>query len=115
MARGRVLASGALKFKEDAKYQSFPLHLTQDMAPRVRIIAYYVSLCGEVVADGLDFSVDGVFQTPVEIVTSENRTKPGAAIDVTVETNPDALVGLLAVDQSVLLLKSGNDITKDEV
>lgn len=115
VARGKILKSGSLKFDKDAKYQKFPLELTQDMAPRTRIVTSYVSTCGEVVVDSLDFAVDGVFRTPVELSTSENRTKPGAPIDVTVETKPDALVGLLAIDQSVLLLKSGNDITKNQI
>lgn len=32
-----------------------------------------------------------------------------------VKTEPDSYVGLLGVDQSVLLLKSGNDFAKDAV
>lgn len=32
-----------------------------------------------------------------------------------VKADPNSYVGLLAVDQSVLLLKSGNDITKEMV
>ncbi len=31
-------------------------------------------------------------------------TKPGASLNVTVSTRPNALVGLLGIDQSVLLL-----------
>nr|BAR45594.1 thioester-containing protein 1 [Niponia nodulosa] len=115
VARGKIVASGSFKFDKDAKSHSFPLNLTQDMAPRVRVVAYHVSSCGEVVADSLDFTVDGVFQTPVALHTSENRTKPGAPMEVTVSTLPNATVGLLAIDQSVLLLKTGNDLNRNEI
>lgn len=33
-------------------------------------------------------------------------------VELTVETKPNSYVGILGVDQSVLLLKSGNDITE---
>jgi len=36
-------------------------------------------------------------------------------VTFTVKASPDSYVALLAVDQSVLLLKSGNDITKEMV
>lgn len=42
-------------------------------------------------------------------------TKPGGLVNVSVETKPNAVVGLLGIDQSVLLLKSGNDITQNDV
>nr|BAR45598.1 thioester-containing protein 1 [Epanerchodus sp. RS-2014] len=115
VARGKIITSGSLKFDKDAKSHSFPLNITQDMAPRARVVAYYVSSCGEVVADSLDFTVNGVFQTPVGLHTSENKTKPGAPIEVTVDTLPNSTVGLLAIDQSVLLLKSGNDLNRNEI
>ncbi|GAB6021604.1 CD109 molecule [Chamberlinius hualienensis] len=115
VSRGKIITSGSLKFEKDAKSHSFLLNLTQEMAPRVRVVAYYVSSCGEVVADSLDFTVDGIFLTPVSLHTSENKTKPGAPLEVRVDTLPNATVGLLAIDQSVLLLKSGNDLSKNEI
>ena len=41
--------------------------------------------------------------------------KPAETLDIDIRTEKDSFVGLLAVDQSVLLLKSGNDISRDEV
>ena len=35
------------------------------------------------------------------------QAKPGEKVDIKVTTNPDSYVGLMGVDQSVLLLKSG--------
>lgn len=44
-----------------------------------------------------------------------NETKPGETCSLTVKADPKSYVGLLAVDQSVLLLSGGNDISEDVV
>lgn len=54
-----------------------------------------------------------IFQ--VSVKTDMKDTKPGGLVSVSVETKPNAVVGLLGIDQSVLLLKSGNDITQNDV
>lgn len=41
----------------------------------------------------------------------KDSVQPGENATLRVTADPDSLVGVLAVDQSVLLLKSGNDIT----
>jgi CD109 antigen len=38
------------------------------------------------------------------------QAKPGSDIDISVTTEENSFVGLLGVDQSVMLLKKGNDI-----
>lgn len=45
----------------------------------------------------------------------KDKAQPAQSVSVQVKADPKSFVGLLAVDQSVLLLKSGNDITQDEV
>lgn len=39
------------------------------------------------------------------------ETQPGNNVDITIRTKPNSYVGLLGVDQSVLLLRSGNDLS----
>lgn len=46
---------------------------------------------------------------------SSNETRPGEQLSITVNTKPNSYVGLLGVDQSVLLLKKGNDLEKSAV
>jgi CD109 antigen len=46
---------------------------------------------------------------------SSEQGKPGEQVSITVSTKPNSYVGLLGVDQSVLLLKKGNDIEKSSV
>ena len=94
----------------------FSFMVTHRMAPKARIVIYYVRKDNqEVVADALNFDVSGVFKTDVTVSTNVKETKPGAMVDVRVDTKPNAFVGILGIDQSVLLLKSGNDITQQDV
>lgn len=44
-----------------------------------------------------------------------NQTKPGDIINITVRSEPKSYVGIMGVDQSVLLLRGGNDIEKSAV
>lgn len=37
-------------------------------------------------------------------------TEPGASVELNLEAKPNSYIGLLGVDQSVTLLKTGNDI-----
>lgn len=46
---------------------------------------------------------------------SSEQAKPGEILNITVSTKPNSYIGLLGVDQSVLLLKKGNDIEKSAV
>ena len=44
------------------------LPITSSMAPKAKVIVFYVRPDGEVVADGLSFNVEGVFQNQVRNV-----------------------------------------------
>lgn len=46
---------------------------------------------------------------------SAEQSKPGELINLTVNADANSYVGLLGVDQSVLLLKTGNDIQNSDV
>lgn len=46
---------------------------------------------------------------------SSDQVKPGSNMDISVTTRINSFVGLLGVDQSVLLLKKGNDIEASTV
>lgn len=48
----------------------------------------------------------------MEVQVAPDSVEPGKTVDVTVKAKPNSYVGVLGVDQSVLLLKSGNDLTQ---
>ncbi|XP_013387199.1 CD109 antigen-like [Lingula anatina] len=112
LGRGEIEASGRVTLSSD---NTFDVVLTPNMGPQADMVAYYVRQDGEIVNDGITFMVDGAIQNAVTLKVSKNETEPGTNVDVEVTADPDSTVCLLAVDQSVLLLRSGNDVTKDNV
>lgn len=48
-------------------------------------------------------------------ITASDQAKPGDAVTLNIKTDPESYVGLLAVDQSVLLLQAGNDFNEQEI
>ncbi|CAG2164131.1 unnamed protein product, partial [Oppiella nova] len=115
MGRGDIVLARSVDVPNSNSFD-FSLMATHKMAPKARVVCYYVRPDNqEVVADALNFDVEGVFKTQVTVDTNVRETKPGALVDVRVDTKPNAYVGILGIDQSVLLLKSGNDITQQDV
>lgn len=53
-----------------------------------------------------------LFFVKVKIDATPSVVEPGANVGITVETRPNSYVGLMGIDQSVILLKEGNDITE---
>lgn len=49
----------------------------------------------------------------VELSTQE--ATPGQEVDITVISKPNSYIGLMGIDQSVLLLREGNDLDEKEV
>jgi hypothetical protein len=47
--------------------------------------------------------------------SSKKSYKPGEAASIIVETTVNSVVGLLAIDESVLILREGNDIKPEDV
>ncbi|KAI6203725.1 hypothetical protein M3Y94_00589600 [Aphelenchoides besseyi] len=114
MARGSVILSQELQMSGDLATISFSA--TPQMAPGARLVVYAIrSANQEILVDAMDFKVDGLFQNEVTLGVDRTSAEPGDPVKFTVKADPDSYVGLLAVDQSVLLLKSGNDITKEMV
>ncbi|GAV02802.1 hypothetical protein RvY_13322-2 [Ramazzottius varieornatus] len=117
VAKGQVLMESSVPVKDTSATITIPV--TVQMAPRARLLTFYMRPDSEVVANVIDFEVSGLLQNNVTVsVRAQNRTEyaePGESVSVRVETAPHSFVGMLAMDQSLLLLKSGNDITESDI
>lgn len=114
LSRGSIVAAGSVNARGTTSH-SFSVNVEASMAPNARIVLYYVRADGEIVTDSISFDVDGAFQNQVSISMNRAEAEPADSVDVTVHATPQSTAYLLAVDQSVLLLKSGNDITANMV
>ena len=65
VSKGNIIVGNALEM--NALQKTFSIALSRDMVPSARIVAYCISN-GEVVADGLNFFVNGSMLNEVSVV-----------------------------------------------
>ncbi|XP_002057612.2 CD109 antigen [Drosophila virilis] len=112
VGRGNVLKTERVVLSEPQKVYNISLTPTFLTTPYGRIYVYYVDENGEFRYAEDTFHVDVELQNQIQ-VTAPEEVKPGADVELEIKTAPQSFVGLMAVDQSVLLLGSNNDINKD--
>jgi CD109 antigen len=98
VARGRVVFSDFSR-SSDISFTTTPL-----MAPSSRLLVYQILPNSEVAADYIPFDVEGDLPQSVTASFSQEQVQPGDALDVLVQTQGPAKVGLVAVDRSVFIL-----------
>ena len=98
VARGKVVFSGI----SDSPEISFSV--TPVMAPGGRLLVYQVLPGGEVAADYVPFNVAAVYPHRVKAGFGKEQVRPGESVNINVETQGPARVGLTAVDRSVFIL-----------
>ncbi|XP_055917646.1 CD109 antigen isoform X5 [Eupeodes corollae] len=113
LGRGDIIESDIIEVPENRNYHVFKITPKFEMIPTAKIFVHYVDgndlqYTEETINFERDFQNSISIEAPVE-------AKPGADVEIKVNTDPDSYVGLLGVDQSVLLLKSGNDLKKDTI
>ncbi len=109
--RGKLAFGETLRSSREINFRA-----DAEMSPHCRVIVYYVrEQTGEVVADALDFEVDGALTNEVEIWASRRKALPKSDLTLNLKAKPNSFVGILAVDRSVRSLNSGHDINKEDV
>ncbi|XP_034235917.1 pregnancy zone protein-like isoform X2 [Thrips palmi] len=108
----RDLPAGLDASKDDAQPgaagTTVRVRATADMAPASRVAVYGVTADGNLVADVSAVKVNASL-APVAVRIQPGRSEPGREVEVSLSARPNATVALLAVDQSVLLLKQSNN------
>ncbi|ESN94943.1 hypothetical protein HELRODRAFT_180050 [Helobdella robusta] len=120
LAKGLILANRRIDAGLAKKEHTFSVQVTPDLAiklaPEARFVVSYVTSTGELIADSMAVTVADYFANKVSLSFNKNQTEPGdESVYLNVKTKQNSFVSLLAVDQSVLLLRAGNDITQDMV
>uniref|UniRef100_A0A1I8Q6D7 TEP1-F n=1 Tax=Stomoxys calcitrans TaxID=35570 RepID=A0A1I8Q6D7_STOCA len=105
--RGKVLKHEYVKLDEKTKSHSVTFKPTFEMVPSAKIYAYFVRN-GDLKFNELTINFDDEFENKI-VITAPEQAKPSEEITLNIKADPDSFIGLLGVDQSVLLLQSGND------
>lgn len=119
VARGKILETKTITpifdDSESSEYvHKFSFHATFDNAPRTHIIVYYVR-DASIVSTKVNVEFFDDFKNFIDLNVVPNAVKPGQMIDINIKSNPNSFIGLHGIDKSVLILRSGNDLSKDEI
>ncbi|XP_053958535.1 thioester-containing protein 1 allele S3-like [Anastrepha ludens] len=115
VGRGNIVYNSIITIPNGASSRShtFSIEPTYEMMPKAHILVYFFKN-GKMFYYETAFLVQKEFQNKISIDTLET-TKPGTFISVAVETDPNSYVGLLGMDKSTLLLRSGNDFDAEMI
>nr|CAB3229046.1 alpha-2-macroglobulin homolog precursor [Phallusia mammillata] len=115
LSRGAVLRDETIS-GPPVSSRDYAFDVTHNMIPGVQLLGSYVRDDGEIVADYIKLTVSTALQNQVTVTSSADRVDAGTDVSIKVQTSGSgSYVGARAIDQSVLLLKSGNDISQERV
>ncbi|CAL1547264.1 unnamed protein product [Lymnaea stagnalis] len=114
LSRGAIVKVGSINTNNQL-VNTLSVSSDPSMAPTSRIVLYGVGVDGEIITDSISFDIKGLFKNKVSINLDRSEAEPGNNVIVNVQADPESTAHILAIDQSVLLLKAGNDVTADDV
>ncbi|XP_041375995.1 CD109 antigen-like isoform X3 [Gigantopelta aegis] len=117
ISQGKIVDSMRLNM-QNSQRKTHLITATRSMAPKAKLIVYAIYNNGkeqEVLADSLDLDINGIFQNTIRLQFSEREKRVKENVDMTITSDASSDFFVLAVDQSVLLLETGNDLTKQGV
>ncbi|XP_061388607.1 thioester-containing protein 1 allele R1-like [Musca vetustissima] len=113
IARGNIVKTGHIDLPQKPMVHNITITPELVYSPRFSIYIYYIDEQGEYhYAEG-SYYIDYELENKITI-TAADQVKPGQEVALKIKTAPNSFVGLMAVDQSVLLLRSNNDIRASE-
>lgn len=114
ISRGKLVDSNMVVVPTRT-YHVFSIPATFELLPSAQLIVYYFDQ-EQIVSSKVEIKIkssDVRLTNSVDLSLSTNQSEPSHFVNISVHTNPRSYVGLLGVDQSVLLLKENNDLTID--
>ncbi|XP_061392979.1 thioester-containing protein 1 allele R1-like [Musca vetustissima] len=113
-ARGKIIQNKYIHIDEQNQHRyKLQLKATFDMVPKADVFIYSID-DGKFYCDETTINICNEFENKLEISAPE-QAKASDVVNLAIKSDPDSFIGLLAVDQSVLLLQSGNDFDKDAI
>ncbi|XP_026844066.1 CD109 antigen isoform X4 [Drosophila persimilis] len=113
VARGNIVDTDYVDVPKGRKTHTVKFVPSFAMVPLATIFVHYI-FDNELRFEEKRINFEMDFTNSIEI-SAPADAKPSEEIKLRVKTDSDSFVGLLGVDQSVLLLKSGNDLSRDEI
>ncbi|OQR73289.1 CD109 antigen-like [Tropilaelaps mercedesae] len=99
MSKGVIIKSGVESMTSSIR--TFAVTLTKDMSPRAIIVVYDLTADDKLLADSLEFPVEGVAMNKVSI-QSESRDRSGSSLNLTVYADVGSVIGISSQPLDVL-------------
>ncbi|XP_071875421.1 macroglobulin complement-related [Bombus fervidus] len=109
MAKGTILLTGQDNMQHNIKTIAVPL--SAEMAPVATAVVYHVGQYGNVVADSLTFSVNGISRNNFTVFINNKKSRTGENVEVAIYGEPGAYVALSGIDRSFFTMQAGNELT----
>ncbi|CAG7828914.1 unnamed protein product, partial [Allacma fusca] len=92
IGRGDILLSRKVNLPAPNKDLNFRILAPPNAAPKATLVVYTV-FEDEVVADAMDFEIQGSLDNFINVALSSTQTEPGRELDIVVTTKPNSLIG----------------------
>ncbi|XP_067087782.1 alpha-2-macroglobulin-like protein 1 [Osmerus mordax] len=119
MSRGSVVRSGRLpvsvKKSENRGTLRVPLEHVDELAPVAQVVVYTIMPNGVIVADSMDFPVELCLKNKVSLQFASLQALPGGTVSLMLKAQPGSLCSVRSIDQSVLLLQPGEELSSQSV
>ncbi|XP_029699093.1 alpha-2-macroglobulin-like protein 1 [Takifugu rubripes] len=120
MSKGRIVQHGRVPVAVKAGSVntgefSVPLRQVSNLAPVAQVVVYAVMPSGEAVADSQDFPVRLCLNNKVSLKFSSLQELPAEKTTLSLKAHPGSLCSVRAIDQSVLLLQSEEELSVNSV
>ncbi|XP_071327740.1 alpha-2-macroglobulin isoform X1 [Trachinotus anak] len=120
MSRGGIVQHGRVpvavkKGTVNKGELSVSLQRVTDLAPFAQVVVYTVMPSGEAVADSKDFPIQLCLNNKVSLKFSSVQKLPAEKTTLSLQAQPGSMCSVRAIDQSVLLLQSEQELTVDYV
>jgi CD109 antigen len=102
-----IFANGHTVWSDATTDSQIVFQATQQMVPAAKVVAYIINPNNEISADTFPLEVTISSAAELKVDFDTDQALPGDAVQVSVETNIESMIGLAIVDESVYALNEG--------
>jgi len=99
-----VVTSNGVLFSDFTENDIISFDVTPQMVPSAKLLVYQILPTAEVAADYLPFDVEVEFPQELSLTLSKDEAKPGESVEIKLETEAKAKIGISAVDKAIFIL-----------
>uniref|UniRef100_A0ABM5FQG6 A.superbus venom factor 1-like n=1 Tax=Pogona vitticeps TaxID=103695 RepID=A0ABM5FQG6_9SAUR len=119
LTKGKILRAGRQPRRAGQNLVTMSLHITPDLIPSFRVLAYYPVRNNEIVADSVWVDVKdtcmGTLIVKGATEADDQIKEPSTQMKIKVEGDVNATVGLVAVDKGVYVLNNKYKLTQSKI